>query len=213
MEILQTLERGLLALEQIAQHNGELTVAQLAEKLKLNRTIAYRLTWTLQELGYIKFNERQELELSSKIVGLSQCYEKSIPTMTQDVLNRLAQKTHGSAALVVAEGHECVVVKSASSNAHYLKINYQVGSRHPIGISASGLAIAMTYPAQTDECADVRQARERGYGFSEGKVQPGTRGYFMPIPHRHMAIGVIVLHLPDEQEMIKALEEAVAALA
>lgn len=213
MEILQTLERGLLALEQIAEHNGEFTVAQLAEKLQINRTIAYRLAWTLQQLGYVKLNERQALELTSKVMGLSQCYEKTIPVMTQEVLNRLAQKTQGSAALVIAEENECVVVKSASSKAQYLKVNYQVGSRHPIGVSAAGLAIAMSYPIQADESEEIKEARTRGYGYSEGKLQTGARGYFVPIPHRHMAIGVIILHTPQEQEILNALQDAVAALA
>lgn len=132
--------------------------------------------------------------------------------MTQEVLNRLAQQTQGSAALVVAEADECIVVKSASFGAEYLKINYQVGSRHPIGVSASGLAVAISFPPQPDESAEVKQARELGYGFSEGKFQAGAKGYFLPLPHRHMAIGIVTLRDPDPEEVLAAIREAITAL-
>ena len=208
METLQTLERGLLALEQISQCNGELTVAQLAEKLKINRTIAYRIAWTLSQAGYIKINDRQGLQLSSKVINLYHAYEMTIPPMTQDVLIRLAEQTQGSAALVVAEGEECVVVQSVSASAQYFKVNYQLGSRHPIGVSAAGIAIAMTYPAHADEAEHIQQARKIGYGFSEGQFQTGARGYFMPLPHRHMAIGIVTFEQPELDKIVSALLEA-----
>ncbi len=93
METLQTLERGIHALELIARHQGQLTVAQLAELLEINRTIAYRITRTLTHLGYIKTNENLGLELSSKIQDLYHCYEMTIPSNSQQILNSLSNRT------------------------------------------------------------------------------------------------------------------------
>ena len=70
VETLQTLERGLFALEKIAQKNGQLNVAQLAEELQINRTIAYRIVRTLSHMQYRQQNEKQMLELSSKVFHL-----------------------------------------------------------------------------------------------------------------------------------------------
>lgn len=212
METLQTLERGIHALECIAQKHGQLTVAQLAEQLRINRTIAYRITRTLSQLGYIKTNENQQLELSSKIISLYNCYEMTIPSNAQQVLNDLSLQTQFNASLVIAEGSDCVVVKTSAKNSSHLQINYQLGSRIPLGVAASGIAIAITYPSQRDENEEITLARSLGYAYSEGKLQAGAIGLFMPIPHRHMAIGIVHLGEINKEEVIDYLKTAVEAL-
>ncbi len=212
METLQTLERGIHALELIARHQGQLSVAQLAELLEINRTIAYRITRTLTHLGYIKTNENLGLELSSKIQDLYHCYEMTIPSNSQQILNSLSNRTQASASLVIAEGSDCVVVKTASTGSSYLRINYQLGSRHPIGTAAAGIAIATTYPPQPEEKGEIKLARQLGYGYSEGRLQSGAVGLFMPIPERHMAIGIVSIGEVNKEAVLEALNDAVRAL-
>lgn len=211
METLQTLERGLLALEIIGQHHAQLTVAQLAEKLGINRTIAYRITRTLSAMGYIRTNEHLQLEISSKIIDLYNCYERNIPSAAQQVLNELSLKIKSNASLVIAEGVDCVVVKTSTMHNSHLQVNYQLGSRIPIGVAASGIAIAISYPSQPNESEEVKQARNLGYAYSEGQLQTGAIGLFMPIPHRHMAIGTVHLGSMDIEDTLASLRLAVAA--
>lgn len=212
METLQTLERGMHALECIAQKHGQMTVAQLAEQLGINRTIAYRITRTLSQLGYIRTNENQQLELSSKIINLYNCYEMTIPSNAQQILNELSLQTQFNASLVIAEGLDCVVVKTSAKHSSHLQINYQLGSRIPLGVAASGIAIAITYPNQPDESNEIKLARSLGYAYSEGKLQTGAIGLFMPIPHRHMAIGIVHLGEINKEEILGYLKNAVEAL-
>lgn len=212
METLQTLERGMRALECIAQKHGQMTVAQLAEKLEINRTIAYRITRTLSQLGYIRTNENQQLELSSKIIDLYKCYEMTIPSNAQQILNELSLQTQSSASLVIAEGLDCVVVKTSATHSSNLQINYQLGSRIALGVAASGIAIALTYSSQPDESDEIKLARSLGYAYSEGKLQAGAIGLFMPIPHRHMAIGIVHLGDINKEQIIGYLKNAVEAL-
>jgi len=213
METLQTLERGLLALEVIAQHHAQLTVAQLAEQLKINRTIAYRVTNTLSVMGYIKTNENQYLELTSKISSLNYYFEKTIPFATQQVLNQLAKDTQSSASLVMAEGTDCVVVKTASTHSSHIQINYQLGSRLAIGHAASGLAIAATFPEQPNDSIELKKVRELGYASTTGIFQKDAIGMFMPLPGRHLAIGIVHLGEVDQQEILKKLTDAVHMLS
>lgn len=213
METLQTLERGLLALEVIAQHHAQLTVAQLAEQLKINRTIAYRVTNTLSVMGYIKTNENQCLELTSKISSLNYYFEKTIPFATQQVLNQLAKDTQSSASLVMAEGTDCVVVKTASTHSSHIQINYQLGSRLAIGHAASGLAIAATFPEQPNDSIELKKVRELGYASTMGIFQKDAIGMFMPLPGRHLAIGIVHLGEVDQQEILKKLTDAVHMLS
>lgn len=212
METLQTLERGMHALECIARKQGQMTVAQLADHLGINRTIAYRITRTLSHLGYIRTNENLQLELSSKIIDLYNCYEMNIPPIAQQVLNELSLQTQSSASLVIAEGLDCVVVKTSAKHSSNLQTNYQLGSRIPLGMAASGIAIAITYSSQPDESDEIKLARSQGYAYSEGKLQAGAIGLFMPIPHRHMAIGIVHLGDINKEEIIGYLKNAVEAL-
>lgn len=212
METLQTLERGMHALECIARKHGQMTVAQLADHLGINRTIAYRITRTLSHLGYIRTNENLQLELSSKIIDLYNCYEMNIPPIAQQVLNELSLQTQSSASLVIAEGLDCVVVKTSAKHSSNLQTNYQLGSRIPLGMAASGIAIAITYSSQPDESDEIKLARSQGYAYSEGKLQAGAIGLFMPIPHRHMAIGIVHLGDINKEEIIGYLKNAVEAL-
>ena len=212
METLQTLERGLFALEKIAQQHGQITVAQLAEQMNINRTIAYRITRTLAALGYIKSNENQYLELTSKVGDLNYYFEKSLPAASQQILNTLAAKTQSSASLVMAEGGDCVVVKTASISSDYLQINYQLGSRLPIGKAASGIAIASSYPKHPEDPEQVQCARELGYAYSEGILQRGAIGLFVPLAKRHMAVGIVHLGSLDREEALTHIRHAVACL-
>lgn len=212
METLQTLERGLSALEIIAQQHAQLTVAQLAEQLKINRTIAYRITRTLTVMGYIKTNENQCLELTSKISSLNYYFEKTIPFATQQVLNLLAKETRSSASLVMAEGTDCVVVKTAAANSNQLQINYQLGSRLAIGHAASGLAIAATFPAMPNDSEELKEVRALGYAYSAGIFQKDAIGIFMPLPGRHMAIGIVHLGDIDKDDILNKLHQAIESL-
>lgn len=212
METLQTLERGLLALEKIAQKNGQLNVAQLAEELKINRTIAYRIVRTLSQMHYIKQNEQQALELSSKVLNFSQCFEKTIPINSQRILDELSLHTHASAALVIAEGTDCVVIKSSQTYQPILQVKYQIGSRHPIGIAATGKVIAATYPPHIDDAEDIQIVRQQGYAYSKDVLQMGAAGLFIPLPHRHMAVGIVKLGDIELDQVLPILKQAVQAL-
>lgn len=212
METLQTLERGLTALELIANKHAQLTVAQLAEQLQINRTIAYRITRTLTALGYIKTNDNQCLELTSKVSSLHALFEKTIPFATQHVLNWLAKETQSSASLVIAEGPDCVVVKTAAAHSNVIQINYQLGSRLPLGYAASGLAIASTYPASENDSEDIKVARTQGYAYSEGIFQKDAIGIFMPLQGRHMAIGIVHLGKINIEDVVQKLTQATESL-
>ena len=157
-------------------------------------------------------NEKQMLELSSKVLHLSQCFEKSIPSNSQRVLDELSLITQASAALVIAEGADCVVIKSSQTYNPILQIKYQIGSRHPIGLAATGKVIAATYPSHVDETEEIQRVSQQGYAYSKDALQVGTAGLFMPLPHRHMAVGIVKLGDIELETSLIALKKAVLQL-
>lgn len=50
---LQTLDRGLKALEIVSEHSDGISIADLAERLDIHRAIAYRIVTTLASHGLI----------------------------------------------------------------------------------------------------------------------------------------------------------------
>lgn len=208
MQSLQTLERGLLVLESIAKQQGKITIAQLAQQLDMNRTVIYRLVHTLVELGYVHLPDQQHLSLTAKILPLYRGFEQSIPAQSQTVLEQLSEQTQSVTALVMAEGQECVVVKTACHSSSFLQLTYRLGTRHPIGVAAAGIAIACTFSAQQHDNDDVQMARQQGYAFSQNVLQLGAVGLFVPVPNRHLAIGIMGFHEMQIERNLPLLKQA-----
>lgn len=112
----------------------------------------------------------------------------------------------------MAEDTDCVVVKTAAANSNQLQINYQLGSRLAIGHAASGLAIASTFPAKPNDSDELKQVRELGYAYSAGIFQKNAIGIFMPLPGRHMAIGIVHLGEINKDEVLNKLRKAIQNL-
>ncbi|MDQ9008156.1 helix-turn-helix domain-containing protein [Acinetobacter gerneri] len=208
MQSLQTLERGFLVLETIAKHQGKLTIAQLAQQLEMNRTVIYRLVHTLVEMGYVHLPDQQHLSISAKILPLYRGFEQSIPAQSQTVLEQLSEQTQAVTAMVLAEGNECVVVKTACHSSSFLQLSYRLGTRHPIGVAAAGIAIACTYPEQNNEEKEIQLARQQGYAFSQNVLQLGAVGLFIPVPNRHLAIGTMGFHEIEIEKHLPLLKQA-----
>ncbi len=68
---LQTLDRGLQALELVSKSDKGLTVSQLASALDISRPIAYRLAKTLENHAYIYRGTSGYLRLGTAAVLLS----------------------------------------------------------------------------------------------------------------------------------------------
>lgn len=214
MDTLQTLEKGLKALELIALKNGQYTVPQLAQQLEINRTTTYKVVNTLVQMRYVRINKDLKVELCSKVADFYHCYESTIPATAQTVLSELAAQTQACTALVTAEGNECVVIKTASPPHSYLQINYHLGSRHPLGVSAAGLMLAAGDPNSLLDNEDVKRARQQHYAYSENVLQAGASGLFVAIPHRpRMVIGMITLGKVNIDESLPLLQRAAALLS
>lgn len=181
MSTLQTLERGLYALEAIARRPGGISTAELAAELGVHRAIAYRIVATLEAHGLVVRTASGQLMLGGQIVALSTRFRPQLRTLAQPVLEQLAQETGATAFLTVAEGDRCVAVATAEPEGGVLSISYRVGSRHPVTAGAAGIAILAGRPAAAADTQEVKAARETGYALTTGQIQPGATGIAAPI--------------------------------
>lgn len=212
MSTLQTLERGLRAIELVAEQPGRLSVAQLASAMGIHRTIAYRIVRTLQEQRYIGMDVSSGLRLGAAIPVLFDAFSLSLPPNIQGVLDDLSRQTSATAAFVVNEGGECVAMRVAARGADTLQVLYRLGARHPLGVGASGIALATHQPTSSNEPETVRKARANGYAYSEGVLQEGATGIFAPLARTQSAIGVIAMRRLDLDATLPILRRAMADL-
>lgn len=205
---LQTLDRGLKALSLIAQHEAGLSVTELAERLGVHRTIAYRIASTLEVHGLLTRSPRGLLHLGAGIVALSARFEPQLREAAQPLLDQLADMTGAAAFLSVPEGPDCVAIMVAEPQNTLLRVAYRIGHRHPLTRGAAGIAILAGRPGSTDDPPAVWQARQDGFSVTRGQLQAGAVGVSCPIhePHRiappfEASIGIVTLGEADVAEM------------
>ncbi|WP_340537737.1 IclR family transcriptional regulator [Nocardioides sp. GXZ039] len=176
MPALQTLDRGLRALEFISTHPSGTTLSAVAEHLEVHRTIAHRIVQTLEAHDLVARGDGGRLRLGAAIGPLSRRFAPQLMGAGRPVLADLASRVQATTYLSVAEGEECVVVMAHEAGDQALRVTYQEGGRHSLHRGAAGLAILAARPASPDDPDDVRAARRLGYSLTRNQLQPGAIG-------------------------------------
>jgi DNA-binding IclR family transcriptional regulator len=173
---LQTLDRGLRALNIISTRTGGLTVAELAAELGIHRAIAYRLITTLEQHGLIARMRDGRIVTGAGVLRLSATFESQFRTLAQHFLIQLAQEAAATAFITVAQGDDCTVIQVCEPQMVDFRMSYRVGSRHSITVGAAGIAILAARPASASEPDAITQARQQGYSVTRGQLQKGAIG-------------------------------------
>ncbi|MDQ8707942.1 helix-turn-helix domain-containing protein [Streptomyces sp. LHD-70] len=191
----QTLARGLLTLEAVAGQPQGLTVQDVAQRLGVHRTIAYRILVTLADFRLVVRTSDGRYRAGSGMVTLARGYAAGIREAALPVLRRTADELGATVALIAAEGDEQVAVAVVEPRTVSHHLGYRVGSRHPLGIGAAGLALSSLRLPAPGEPAGVAEVRERGYARTFGEIEPGAYGVAVPLhtadPGLHLCVNLI----------------------
>lgn len=175
-QILQTLQRGISALDLLAGEPAGLTTSEVAQRLGVHRTIASRLLFTLlvNRLLVRDHNGRYYLGLSMARYAVSVApliREAALPELRQ-----LSDRYGVTAALNLADGSDVVVLDVIEPSGPGFFVGVRVGSRHPLTTGAGGLAILAGREPSAHDLPQVREARTRGYAVTRGEVNRGVTG-------------------------------------
>ncbi|MDZ7853894.1 MAG: helix-turn-helix domain-containing protein [Halomonas sp.] len=216
---LQTLDRGLTALEIIAERAEGLSVAELAERLEVHRAIAYRIVTTLEQHDLVARGADGRLRLGAGVALLAGHFEPQLRRVAQPLLEDLAGQTGATAFISVAQGEEAVVILVAEPEGGLLRVGYRVGSRHPLSLGAAGIAILAGRPPHPADSDAVREARGLGYSLTRGQLQRGAVGVASPIVgadlHRGVeaCVGVVAMEDLETREAAQAVMTCARQLA
>ncbi|WP_150494633.1 IclR family transcriptional regulator [Roseibium aquae] len=178
---LQTLQRGLDALDLIADHPHGLSVARLAELLGVDRAIAYRIAATLEAGGFVSRAAGGTLHLGGAVLALAARIEPHLRAHAEPALKQLAADTLATAFMSVARGREAEAVLVCEPDAGLIRVGYRTGSRHPLDLGAAGLAILAGRPEKPEDTHAVCKARADGYSVTKGQLQKGAIGIAAPL--------------------------------
>lgn len=176
MSTLQTLDRGLRALDIVSQRPGGVTIAELAAELDVARAIGYRIVATLEAHSLVARTDDGRIRLAAGAALLGSRFRPRLREVAQPLLRELAQQTSATAFLSTLDGDECVVIAVAEPDSGILRVGYRLGTRHPVSRGAAGIAILAGRPASDDDTDAIRRARADGFSITAGELEHGAVG-------------------------------------
>lgn len=202
-QFVTALARGLAVMRCFDALHPELGTSEIAAMVKLPQPTAWRLCYTLQELGYlVQSPGTEKLRVGMGVLGLGQSSIASIDIgqLVLPELMQIAKATGAAVTLGVIDQGEVLIVQRAQGDGPLL-VNLSIGSRLPVATSAAGWAYLAALPkkAQADllqelryqysgRWSDLRTAIEAaessyktaGFVLNDGFYHPGVKAVGAP---------------------------------
>jgi len=204
---VRAFARGLSVIEALGDGGGRHSIAAVAARAGLPRSVARRLLMTLVEAGYARYDQG-EFWLTPRVLRLGLSYLYALPfwKQAQRTLEELRQETGESCSMAVLDGEDIVYVLRIPSR-RMLAMDLSVGSRLPAhaislgrvllaGLDDAALAhylrtakLRPFTPKTVTAPAKLRQAlyavREQGYAWVEGELDEAICGIAVPVRDEH----------------------------
>jgi DNA-binding IclR family transcriptional regulator len=215
----QTLGRGVRVLEVLAVAQVPLTLAQIADRLHVNRSVAYRLVRTLIAHRLIEVATDDRYALGLGLITLARGVDTDLRRIAHPILVALSEDLKVTAVLNAVDGDEVVCLLSAEPKSSGLRVAYREGLRYPLDQGASGIAILSARSPKPHERGSVTRAREVGYAMSDGELEADTTAISVPIRRLDGGCRSTITLLsatsqrPDEERAAKELAAAARTIA
>jgi IclR family acetate operon transcriptional repressor len=215
--IIQSIERGIVGLEMAVR--GGVRPTELAERLGVDRSTAYRILYTLVQNGYLLQDERSNKFVANpaKIFQLSSevAESRNWVSIAMDRLKDLRDLTQHTANLAVKYDSEMVIIARELA-VETPTVLQSLGARRPVHCSATGKATIaflsqleverivnetglapLTSHSITTEArliTELAQVRQQGYAVDDQETLLGVRCIAAPVfdynGHPLAAIGI-----------------------
>ena len=196
----RSLSRGLRILR-VFNDEPRPTLARIAAGVELDKTTCRRFLLTLQEEGYVEYDEtlkRYQLRPLVLELGFTALGSMSVPGVAAPYMQDLANQTGGALNLTTLDGDEVVLVGRAVAEAERRKLvtmNLHVGMRLPAHCTAMGRiligtthrdipgfvdkmriqkVVASTVVSRPELVREINEAALNGYAVVEDQVSQGV---------------------------------------
>ncbi|QDQ97634.1 IclR family transcriptional regulator [Tomitella fengzijianii] len=193
---VQSVDRALRLLEEMADAGGIATLSDLADRTGLPMPTIHRLMATLRDAGYVRQEPSRRYALGAKLVGLGDSAGRLLGSWVRPTLAALVDEAGETANMAMLDGDRVVYLAQVPSK-HSMRMFTEVGRRVDVHCTAVGKALVAGLPDEAvrgilrrsamtkytpntltteDEFfAQLRQIRELGYAFDEAEQEMGVR--------------------------------------
>ncbi|TAL52821.1 IclR family transcriptional regulator [Pandoraea sp.] len=207
---VQSFARGLSVIQAFGAERPQMTLSEVAAHTGLTRAGARRILLTLEQLGYVRSEERKFF-LTPKILDLGYAYLSATPLwdLATPFMEEVANATHESCSISVLDGLEIVYILRIATH-KIMTVNLSVGSRLPAWVTSMGrVMLGGLAPAARDDIlarstivahtphtltdpAEIRKAittaQAQGYAFVAEELEAGLQSIAVPIFDRNRRI-------------------------
>jgi DNA-binding IclR family transcriptional regulator len=225
------LVRGLELLEVFSPEQPTLTLSQLSRAIGLSRSSAYRLVYTLADLGFLMRDPvTKSYTLGPRVLKLGFTYlaSQDMVDIARPQLEALRDKTNCSAHFGILDGTDVVyLLRAADRKAVTSQVN--VGTRLPAYATSMGRALLAQLPATEvrtrfagvafrqftkqspadieDLVKLVAQDRARGYVVSRSAFETGIASVAAAVlDHDGTPVAAVNIATPEASAEAKQLE-------
>ncbi|TYL50499.1 IclR family transcriptional regulator [Agromyces mariniharenae] len=184
----QTLSRGIRVLEILADAREPLSIDELAQRLGVHRSVAYRLLRTLEAHRLTVRDARGRITLGARLAALAAGVAHDLQAEALPELTAAANDLGMTCFLAVLDGDEIVTLTSVEPRHAIASVAQRPGTRHSIGVGAPGKVIRTLtplteWPDDVDVAhrTELEEARAQGYAISHDEVIPGLRSTAVPL--------------------------------
>lgn len=185
----QTLSRGIRVLELLAENQSAMTIDEIAGRLGVHRSVAYRILRTLEDHGLVVRDRAGAVQLGSRMAYLARNVSSGLQASALPELTSAAADLGMTCFLAVLDRDECITIASVEPRDIRTAIAQRPGSRHPLAVGAPGIAIQSILGADEwsalgagrAERPEAAEARARGYASSHDEVIPGLSSIAVPL--------------------------------
>ncbi|MCR2825868.1 IclR family transcriptional regulator, partial [Microbacterium sp. zg.Y909] len=140
----QTLSRGIRILEVLADAREALTIDEIAARLQVHRSVAYRLVRTLEDHGLVSRDASGRLTLGARMAALAAGVAHDLQAEALPELTAVANDLGMTCFLAVLDHDQCVTLASVEPRHAVASVVQRPGARHPITVGAPSKAILST---------------------------------------------------------------------
>lgn len=200
----QSLKKGIEALLFLASRKS-VGVTELADKLQINKSTAFRILDTFLEANMVEKNkETLKYKLGPAILRLSEQYYKNfnIIAVAKPIMEKLAADIRESVHLCVCSNNSAVIIEQIMSDSR-LVVNAKIGNIEPLHCSSVGKCLLAFAPDETrgkmiagidfevftDKTisekemllSELEEVRLKGYSVDDGELSPDIKCVAVPV--------------------------------
>lgn len=230
-DFVESLARGLSVLRHISERPMPPTLTELSEKLGLSKSAVQRLTFTLQQLGYVgRDEETRKFVLGSKCLsfGFAAIKNLDIRRVAYPIIEKTAREINETVNFGLLTGTEVLYVERVVSP-QTLSVNIQIGSKRPLYCTSMGKAMLAFLPEKRieeileaitfipftvhtitkkgDLRAQLKGIRRRGFAVVNEELELGIRSVAAPVrDYTGAVIAAVNIAVPTSRVSLRTLE-------